>query len=104
LVVIWSKNAKYDLKNYLKKSKIQSQQKLKKYISSLIIYTKLLEHFPKLGKVFYVYKNIEIRQLIFKIHKIFYFIQNDKIIIVKVANPSQDLSNIIKIIKKYFKF
>ena len=103
MVVIWSKSAKKDLKKYIKNSKIQTKSKLNNYIINLLLYANTLKRLPKLGKVLYIYKNIEIRQLIFKMHKIIYYIVCDKIIIIMVTHTSRDLTNIIKSISNYFK-
>ena len=101
--VVWSKKAKLDLKNYVQNSKMYANGKLDKYVNDLIAYVDSLGHSPNLGKLFYVHNNTEIRQLIFKMHKIFYYVQSDKIIIIMVTHTSRDLSNIIKIINNFFK-
>ena len=100
MVVVWSKFAKTDLKNYKQNSKILTKDKIVKYIKNLVKYTNELQSNPFLGKEFYEYKNIFIRQLLYKMHRVLYFIQDEKIIIIMVAHTSRDLVNIIKNIKK----
>ena len=101
MVVHWSKEAKLDLKNYYTNSKIYSKGKLDKYITDLVIYVNTLKSFPNLGKISYIHKKIKIRQLIFKMHKIFYYVQGNKVIIIQIAHTSRDLSKVIKIINNF---
>ncbi|MBR1883388.1 MAG: type II toxin-antitoxin system RelE/ParE family toxin [Clostridia bacterium] len=103
MVVIWSENAKNDLKNYFHNSNIITEGKVKKYIEDLVNYSNTLGHFPHLGRKFIVYKNITIYQLLFEMHRIFYIIENDEIIIIQVSNCSRSIENVMKILKKYLK-
>ena len=100
MVVVWSKYARNDLKNYKQNSKILSTNKIEKYINNLVKYTRELQNHPFLGNEFYEYKNISIRQLLYKMHRILYFIQNEKIVIIMVSHTSRDLTNIIRNINK----
>ena len=99
MVVIWTESAKNDLKNYMQNSKILSNDKIKKYINNLVKYANELKDYPYLGKNFYEYKNILVRQLLYKMHRILYFVQDKNIIIIMVTHTSRDLTNIINIIK-----
>lgn len=103
MVVIWSKYAKNDLKNYKQNSKIHYKENLNKYIENLILYVDTLKDFPSLGKIFYSYKNIKIRQLIYEMHRIFYYVQNGTVIIIMVVHTSRDLTNIMKEIIRIIK-
>ena len=100
MVVKWSKYAIDDLKNCVQNSKIYATGKLEKYINNLVLYVNDLQTSPLLGKEFYTYKEIEIRQLLYKMHRIFYYIYDDSIIIIMVTHTSRDLTNIIKAIKR----
>ena len=103
MVVIWQKQAQDDLKNYIKNSKIYTTDKLKKYVNVLVDYVSSLEELPYLGKVFYVYNNIEIRQILYKMHRIIYYIKEEKIIIVKVDHTARNIDTVIKYLTSYFK-
>ncbi len=98
MVVIWDKNAKNDLKNYIKHSNISSDN-LKNYIKQLVIYTKALADYPNMGKIQYIYNNSEIRQLVYKMHKIFYYIKGNKVIIVAVFHTAIDIEKITKYLR-----
>ena len=98
MVVIWDKKAKNDLKEYVKYSKI-STNNLKNYIKQLVVYTKELANYPNLGKIQYIYNNSEIRQLVFKMHKIFYYIKDNKIIIIAIFHTTVDINKITKYLR-----
>lgn len=102
MVVIWSEQSRNDLKNYVQNSKIITEDKISAYINDLVNYANSLESNPKLGKVFYIYKNIKIRQLLYKMHRLFYYIENDEIIIIQVVHTSRNVDNTIKYFKDYF--
>lgn len=98
MVVILDKNATNDLKNFFENSKI-SPVNLKNYISDLLAYIKKLENYPNIGKIQYIYNETEIRQLVFKMHKIFYYIKEDKIIITAIFHTHVDINRITKYLK-----
>lgn len=89
-------------KNYVQNSKIITEDKISAYINDLVDYANSLENNPKLGKVLYIYKNIKFRQLLYKMHRIFYYIENDEIIIIQVVHTSRNVDNTIKYFKDYF--
>ncbi len=99
MVVIWSKPAIDDLKNYLEHSKMITEGKVQKYIESLVDYGNSLESNPNLGKEFLTYKNITIRQLLYKMHRIFYYVDNDEIIIIQIKHTLRNIDYVIEIIK-----
>ena len=61
MVVIWSDDAKQDLKNYYKNSNIITPGKVEKYNNDLVEYVDSLSTSPELGKELYSYHNIVIR-------------------------------------------
>lgn len=101
MVVIWSKPAIRDLKDYVQNSRLVTEERVQKYAESLVDYADSLKQFPYLGKEFITYKTITIRQLLYEMHRIFYYIDNDKIIIIHIAHYARSIENIIKALKKY---
>ena len=95
MVVNWSKTAINDLKEYELNSKIITDIKLQEYIKSLINYGNSLSFTPRLGKLLLKNNNYEFRQLIYRMHKIFYLISNDEIRILSVIHTKHDVSNVI---------
>ena len=95
MVVNWSKTAINDLKEYELNSKIITDTKLQKYIKSLINYGNSLSFTARLGKLLLKNNHYEFRQLIYKMHKIFYVINHNEIRILSVIHTRHDISNII---------
>lgn len=102
MVVIWHDEAKRDLKNYSQHSKVVTDGKVKKYITDLADYANTLECMPNLGKDFIKYKGIVIKQLLFNMHRIFYYIENNEIIIIHVVHTSMNIDTVIKNLYKMF--
>ena len=103
MVIIWDKNARNDLKQYMKHSKIYTKDKLKNYINDLINYIDTLIISPYLGKSLYFHNSYEVRQLIYKMHRIFYYIKEDKIIISAVFHMERNVDDVIENINEYIK-
>ena len=64
----------------------------KEYILQLLEYIKIIEKMPYIGKRLYKSKFYDIRQLIFRNHKIIYQIQNNKIYIHLIIHNSKNLN------------
>ena len=101
MVVVWSEQAINDLKSYAKNSAIITESKVQQYIDDLVDYGNSLSLSPQLGKSFLIYKNIQIRQLIYKMHRIFYYIENNEIIIIQIVHTKRNINVVIEIMKKY---
>lgn len=101
MVIIWFKLAQKDLKDYVQNSKLVTEGKAQKYAEKLIDYIDSLEQFPNLGKEFITYRTIIVRQLLYKMHRIFYFIKDDKIVIIHVTHYARSIENVMKSLKKY---
>lgn len=103
MVVIWSGPAINDLKSYSEHSNIITEGKVEEYIDSLVNYGNSLSSNPNLGKDFLTYRNITIKQLLYKMHRILYLIENNEIIIIQVAHTSRNINTVIEIIKDFIK-
>ncbi len=68
-------------------------------MKSLISYTLSLSDFPQLGRVIFCIQKIEIRQLIYKKHRILYYI-DDSIHILSVLHTSRDINKFFKYLKE----
>lgn len=69
---------------------------MKNYINKLVDYTETLEKMPKIGKKI----NYEIRQIIYKKHKIIYNIRAEDIVILAVIHTRLDLNKALKNLKR----
>lgn len=101
--IIWSKSAKKDLYDYFQNSRIYTKEKVNSYIISLVEYIDTLMDMPKMGKLLFLINNIEIRQIIFKMHRILYSINDNKINILVVSHTSRDNKEIVSYIRKCLK-
>lgn len=101
--IIWTANAKKDLFDFLQSSKLSSNSKIISYINSLTNYVEILSTYSSLGKILFHINDLEIRQLIYKKHRILYFINSNQIIILSVIHVSRDINHIINFLKNYFK-
>ena len=100
MVVRWHKTALEDLKDFFEVTKLYNP---KDYIQKLVNYVNALTEQPNLGKIYlYIHGSI-IRQLIYKEHKIFYYIDNNQINILTVVHHRQDINSKIEYIKKHLK-
>lgn len=101
MVIKWQKPAQVDLKSYFKFTKTLHPQE---YIFDLINYIDTLKIFPDLGKDYIEINNIKVKMLIYKMHKIFYYIKDNQINILKVAHGHMNEDTILKTFNKFFKW
>lgn len=86
--IIYTKKARDDLFNFSYHSKTNT----KKYREKLLDYTEMLLYQPYIGKTIDSLKNYQIKQLLFKNHKILYTISNNKIFILSFVHNSQNIN------------
>ncbi len=100
MVIKWSQFSRENLQDFVKNSKIISPLN---YVISLVEYVQYLTENPYLVKTLCYINGLEIRQLIFKKHKILYHIFYNQIYIISVVHSFQDLDKSLSFIKKFFK-
>lgn len=98
MTIIWSETAREDINSYKLNSKIIN---VEKYIEELIEYTNHLQDNPRMGKFIFNIDKLEIRQLIFCMHRIFYIINEKNIIIIEISHTARNLNDIVKYLNKY---
>lgn len=70
-------------------------------MKKLVDYVDILETMPELGKnIEYIISNYEIRQLIYKKHRIIYHIKGNDIVILSVLHTRLDLGKALKKLKR----
>lgn len=94
MVIQWTEYARENLQYFLE-NKIA-----KEYIIALVSYVDYLIENPKLGKFLMVNGEAELRQLVYRRHRIIYCINRENIQIVTVINASQNLEEKIKQLKR----
>ena len=100
MVVIWTKTAKTQLRDFSINSRYG---KVKEYIEEMVKYVSTLEEFEKLGMPFGTYNKKQVRQLIYKKHRIFYHITSDKVFVLSVIHMAQDLAEINRSLNQILK-
>lgn len=103
MVIKWTEFAKMNLKDFLNNT-IMAHENAINYIKSLMQYTEYLSEQNSLGKLLYVFEEKEIRQLLYKKHRILYYIYQNEIRILAVIHTTQELNSTIKTINKYFNY
>ncbi len=101
MVVVWSNFSKLNLRNFLLTT-LMTKNNAIKYVKRLVEYVGYLEEQNFLGKVLTKYNNTEIYQLIYKQHRIIYFIDIDKIYIISVLHTAQNPEKTLESIKTFF--
>ncbi len=101
MVVRWEKTSIQDLKDFKNHSKFSN---INAYITKMVSYVDNLAEQPLLGKLYLYTKGYIVRQLIYKKHKIFYYIEEDIIHIIAIIHHRQNVQEKIKFIKNIRKF
>ena len=100
MVLKWTDEAKRDVKYFISNSRPYTENSVNFYINSLVSYASQLSTFPYLGHILCTIQNILIRQIIYKKHRIIYYIENREIHILGVIHTSKDISQFIKYLKE----
>lgn len=100
-MVIWTDNALSHITEFIDETKENTEETAKSYMRKLVDYVDILETMPKLGKnMEYIISNYEIRQLIYKKHRIIYHIWEKDIVILAVLHTRLDLGKALKKLKR----
>ncbi len=104
--VLITDNAYNDINEFVSISKA-SNKTLNSYIVSLLTFTLDLYTFPEIGKYDFTIetkiKKYEIRKLIYKQHKILYYIDSD-IHVVAIMHSKEDTNKYISKLKEFIDF
>ena len=100
-MVIWTDNALSHITEFIDEAKEDTEETAKSYMRRLVDYVDILETMPELGKnMEYIISNYEIRQLIYKKHRIIYHIKENDIVILSVLHTRLDLGKVLKNLKR----
>ncbi len=99
-MVIWAETAINHITQFIDDAKSGTEQTAKKYIEKLIDYVEILNEMPNIGKTFtYKVYKYELRQLLYKKHRIIYYLNNDRVVILAVIHTRLDVKKAIDRIK-----
>ncbi len=103
-MVIWTDNAISHITEFIDETREDTEESAKSYMRKLIDYTDILDTMPELGKnMDYIVADYEIRQLIYKKHRIIYHIKGNDIVILSVLHTRLDLGKALRKLKRDIK-
>lgn len=100
-MVVWTDNAISHITEFIDNAREDTENTAKSYMSKLIDYADILDNMPELGKKLeFVISNYEIRQIIYKKHRIIYHIRNNDAVILAVLHGRLDINLAFKKLKR----
>jgi len=95
-MLIWTDNAISHIQEFIKEARTDTEKTAKAYMNKLVDYVDGLDNMPKVGKKFKMISNYELRQLIYKSHRIIYTVKADDIVILAVLHTRLDIRKALK--------
>lgn len=100
-MVIWTDNAVSHITEFIDEAKEDTEETAKSYMRKIVNYVDILETMPALGKkIEYVIYNLEIRQIIYKKHRIIYYIENNDTVILAILHIKLDIEKALRKLKR----
>ena len=103
-MVKWTDNAISNITDFIDSARLDTENTAKNYMNKLVEYTDILNTMPELGKVMEnsIFK-YEIRQIVYKSHKIIYHYNKKDIIVLTILHSKMDLNMALKRLKRNLK-
>jgi len=96
-MVVWSDRAISHITDFIDKAKAGTEQTAKNYMNKLIDYVEILETLPDLGKKFELkVSDYNVKQIIYRKHRIIYYKNEKKVVILAVLHTKLDIKKAIK--------
>ena len=103
-MVVWTDNAISHIKEFIDEARTDTEETAKAYMNKLVDYADILETMPEIGKKMeYVISNYEIRQMLYKKHRIFYHIKGNDAVILAVLHTRLDINKALRKLKRDIK-
>lgn len=100
-MVVWSDTSIMHITEFIDEAKNGTEQTAKNYMEKLVNYAEILNTMPKLGKDFlFELYDYELKQLIYKKHRIIYHVKDNNVVILAVIHTRFDVKKAIRKIKK----
>lgn len=100
-MVIWTDMAISHITEFIDEVREDTENTAKSYMSKLIDYTDILETMPEMGKeIEFVISSYEIRQMIYKKHRIIYHIKGNDVVILAVLHTRLDINKALNRLKR----
>ena len=100
-MVVWTDNAISHITEFIDEVREGTEKTAKTYMRKLVDYTDILETMPEIGKKtnFYIF-DYEIRQMIYKKHRIFYNIKGKDVVILAIIHTRLDVGKALRRLKR----
>ena len=100
-MVVWTDNAISHITEFIDEVREGTEKTAKTYMRKLVDYTDILETMPEIGKKtnFYIF-DYEIRQMIYKKHRIFYNIKGKDVVILAIIHTKLDVGKALRKLKR----
>lgn len=103
-MVIWTDTAVSHITDFIDDARQDTENTAKAYMKKLVDYTDILSTMPELGKKMkHIILNYELRQVIYKKHRIIYYIKENNAIIIAILHTKLDIDKALKRIKRDIK-
>ena len=100
-MVIWTDTALSHITEFIDEAREDTENTAKSYILKLVDYTDILEKMPLIGKkIESIFPDYEIRQMIYKKHRIIYHIKENDVIILAVLHTRLDINKALIKLKR----
>lgn len=100
-MVIWTDTAISHITEFIDEVREDTENTAKSYMTKLIDYTDILENMPEIGKkIDFVISNYEIRQMIYKKHRIIYHVEGKNAVILAVLHTRLDINKALNRLKR----
>ena len=100
-MVVWTDNAISHITEFIDEAREGTEETAKNYMRKLVDYADILETMPEIGKKtnFYI-SEYEIRQMIYKKHRIFYNIKGKDVVILAIIHTRLDVGKALRKLKR----
>ena len=100
-MVVWTDTAISHITEFIDNAREGTEKTAKAYMNKIVDYVTILETMPNIGKQMeYVLFKYEIRQMIYKKHRIIYHLKGNDAIILAVLHTKLDIDNALKKLNK----
>lgn len=100
-MVIWTDTAITDMTNFIDTAKKNDTEKtVRKYLKGLVDYADTLDVMNEMGVKVVTYDTKDIRQIIYKSHRIIYYLKDENIYILTVLHTKRELNILLKTMLK----
>lgn len=100
-MVIWTDNSITNITEFLDEAKEGTEETAKTYMQKLVDYVDIIETMPEIGKnINFLISDYEVRQIIYKKHRIFYVIKEENAVISAIIHTRLDIGKALKKLKR----